>query len=275
MAAEYWARQGWRVFPLHTISAAGVCTCRDGAKCRTPGKHPRTKNGVKDATDDLGQVARWWEKWPEANIGGAMGGPARLLAVDVDPRKGGDASLFDLCEAHGADWLQAREHKTGSGGNHFIYSAAEGFETHRGKLAPGIDVKFEGGYVVLPPSIHESGRRYSIERRDDPGPLPDWIAAELTRAPEQPPAQVINFQEQRERRSGSVICEGERNEKLFRVGCALWGKGEVGSRSELASYLLEVNQERVSPPLDPSEVMKFTESVTRYPLGVPIQEATA
>ena len=39
-AALDYARRGWRVLPLHDVTA-GVCSCRDGEACRTPGKHPR------------------------------------------------------------------------------------------------------------------------------------------------------------------------------------------------------------------------------------------
>ena len=57
-----------------------------------------------------------------------------------------------------------------------------------------------------------------------------------------------------------VIVEGERNDRLFRVGCALWGKGEVSGCAELFHRLMETNIERVSPPLDSDEV--FTEDTT-------------
>jgi len=56
----------------------------------------------------------------------------------------------------------------------------------------------------------------------------------------------------------------------------LWGKGEVSNISELYTRLLDVNQERVSSPLAPSEVVKIAESISgRYSLGVPIQEGSA
>ena len=73
-----------------------------------------------------------------------------------------------------------------------------------------------------------------------------------------------------------MIVEGERNERLFRVGCAMWGKGEVGSRADLLCELMTVNSERVSPPLSTDEVYKIVDSISsRYPLGVPIREGTA
>jgi hypothetical protein len=207
-----------------------------------------------------------------------MGGPLNLIGVDVDPRSGGDASLCDLCEAHGDDWLNTFTVRTGSLGYHFIFRLPEGVEPHRGKLAPGIDLKSEGGYLVAPPSVHATGRRYEVERNEYIVEAPPWMVEELTRPADVPPSKVVDFQERRDRKAtgGPVIAEGERNERLFRVGCAMWGKGEVSGRSDLLHELLRVNLERVSPPLDQNEVWKIVDSISsRYPLGVPIQEGAA
>ncbi len=46
----------------------------------------------------------------------------------------------------------------------------------RSRIAPGVDVKGDGGYVLTPPSMHPSGRRY--EWSVDCAPLaaaPDWL----------------------------------------------------------------------------------------------------
>jgi hypothetical protein len=165
--------------------------------------------------------------------------------------------------------------RTGSLGSHFVFRLPEGVEAHKGKLAPGIDLKSEGGYLVAPPSVHSSGRRYEVEKNVYIAEAPAWLVEELTRAPDVPPSKVIDFQERRDRYAsgGSVIVEGERNERLFKVGCALWGKGEVGSRGDLLHELMRVNVERVSPPLPSDEVYKIVDSISsRYPLGVPIKE---
>ena len=52
-----YASWGLRVFPLHTVHE-GACSCGH-ADCHSAGKHPRTKNGVKDATLDYDQIQRW------------------------------------------------------------------------------------------------------------------------------------------------------------------------------------------------------------------------
>lgn len=122
-----------------------------------------------------------------------MGGKLRLIGVDSDPRNGGDISLFDLVEADGEEWLNTLTQLTGGLGNHFLYRLPEGVTVRNGKLAHGIDVKSEGGYLVAASSTHASGRKYEVEKNTYILTAPDWLIEELTRTPEQQPAKVINF----------------------------------------------------------------------------------
>src|SRR3712207_6202066 len=87
-----YARSGFPVLLLHSV-VQGKCPCRDGASCKSPGKHPMTRNGVHDATTDLKQVRVWFTKHPNANIGIATGAEFDLLALDIDPRNGGNETL--------------------------------------------------------------------------------------------------------------------------------------------------------------------------------------
>lgn len=62
-AALSYARRGWHVFPLHSPDPERGCTCLAGRDCKSPGKHPRTRRGLKDATTDEAQISRWWQRW--------------------------------------------------------------------------------------------------------------------------------------------------------------------------------------------------------------------
>jgi hypothetical protein len=272
-AALWWASRGVAVFPLHKVFD-DVCSCAAGSECKSKGKHPMTARGLKEATTDEATIRRWWTKHPRANIGGVMGGSLRLVAVDVDPKSGGSASLADLADARGDEWLNTFTQETGSRGFHFFFTYPEDVELRNsaGKLAPGIDTRAAGGYVCLAPSLHASGRRYGLTNEGEIKPAPQWLIDDLTRKPHEQPVDVIDFQERKASRSGSVIGEGERNDKLFRVGCGIWGGGGALHKSDLYDQLLEINIARVSPPLVPSEVIKIVESIMRYPRGVPIQE---
>ena len=84
-AAIWYAENGWSVFPLHSITLDGICTCRD-PDCSSPGKHPRTPHGFKDATTDLETVRDFWDCWPDSNIGTPTGKEAGIVAIDIDDR---------------------------------------------------------------------------------------------------------------------------------------------------------------------------------------------
>ncbi|MDP8974102.1 MAG: bifunctional DNA primase/polymerase [Actinomycetota bacterium] len=135
-AALSYARRGIPVFP-----------------CEPGGKRPLTYNGFFDATTDIGRVKDWWDRWPDANVGVPTGKGSGLLVLDVDPRDGGPESLAALERENGPLPETARA-RTGGGGVHvfFRYPAEKEVRNSAGWLGPGLDVRGEGGYVVVPPS---------------------------------------------------------------------------------------------------------------------------
>jgi hypothetical protein len=125
--------------------------------CSSPGKHPLTRRGVKDAATNGEVIAGWWERWPDANLGLASGRPSGVVVIDVDPPRG-ELSLTRLVDA-GYELPETATVRTGSGGTH-LYYAAPGIPVGNtaGRLPgvglelPGVDLRAEGGYVVAPPS---------------------------------------------------------------------------------------------------------------------------
>lgn len=149
------------VFPVHSL-VNGVCTCPKKANCdKRPGKHPLTKHGYKDASSDPAIVAAWWKRWPFANIGLPTGGPLRLLVIDCDPRNGGPTTFAELKGLFPSIPEGSIRVRTGGGGLH-VYLRYSGGPLPK-VLAEGIDLKGDGGYVLAPPSLHASGRRYAFE----------------------------------------------------------------------------------------------------------------
>ena len=92
-ARSYAERFGWPVFPLYEITGAGDCSCGH-PDCHSPAKHPRTSNGLNDATTDSATIQDWWSQWPTANIGIRTGRESGLFVLDVD--LGGEDSLERL-----------------------------------------------------------------------------------------------------------------------------------------------------------------------------------
>jgi hypothetical protein len=114
-----YAARGWRVLPVHSIRD-GRCTCRHPG-CLTPGKHPIERGWQHRATTSGADIWEWWERWPYANVGIATGFESGIFVPDIDPDKGGGATLAALIAEHGP--LPAtRTHRTGSGGTHYLFS---------------------------------------------------------------------------------------------------------------------------------------------------------
>ena len=141
-AALCYAELGYPVFPL-----------------RPRDKRPITEHGVKDASSDPKEIRAWWQRWPDANIGLACDG---LIVVDIDPRNGGPADRSDFIEQFGPI-PETAEAITGGGGRHILFRYAGGPVPKQ--LAEGIDLKAgEGAYIVVAPSIHPTGGRYSWDQ---------------------------------------------------------------------------------------------------------------
>ena len=170
-ALEYAARD-WPVLPLHSIRH-GNCTC-DRADCGSPGKHPRTQHGLKDASTDIEIIHRWWRRWPDSNIGIVTGAASGFIVLDVDPRNGGDMALDELLSEH--DPLpETPEALTCGGGRHILFRHPGGMvrNDNQGKLGSGLDVKGDGGYIIVAaPSLHASGKRYEWEASSNPADIP-------------------------------------------------------------------------------------------------------
>lgn len=259
-AALSYAARGWPVFPVHSIRERGTqCTCgrRD---CGSPGKHPRTENGLKDATTDERTIRGWWQRWPDAGVAIATG--RGLVVVDIDVHKGGDDSYVDARRALG-DVPDTVEVITGSGGRHIYLAAPEGVAVRcsAGQLGPGLDVRGDGGYVVAPPSLHASGRRYQWELSGDPddvavAPMPEGWLARLT-APQRGRALGT---------AAEVFGEGQRNSALFSLARSLRAKGL--DEEEVEAALQVANARRCAPPLDTREVESIARSACSVPAGL-------
>lgn len=185
-AAVKLAAAGRLVFPCHALTDAGACTCGN-TDCSSPAKHPRTRAGLKEASSDVEHVAEWWRRWPTANVGMRTGGG--LVVLDLDGPTA-PAQLADLERELGP--LSATLTVVTRRGRHLYFAVAPEARVpcSAGKLAAGIDVRADRGYVLVPPSRHADG---SYRRHDGTAPavLPVAWLARLTGADRPPrPARV-------------------------------------------------------------------------------------
>ena len=156
----------------------GHCSCDAGSACTHPGKHPRTPNGVKDATIDRKTIKAWWNRWPDANIGIATGRVSDIFVLDVDGGVG-KASLKELKAKHGR-LPKTVTVKTGRGRHLYFRRDGARVGNSVGKVGKGIDVRGDGGYIVAAGSVHVSGANYRfVDGRGldeiKVASAPDWL----------------------------------------------------------------------------------------------------
>ena len=259
-AALWYAAHGFPVFPLHS-APGGVCSCGD-PNCQNPGKHPRTAHGFKDATQDQDRIAAWWNRWPDANIGIPTGAASGLLVVDCDPRNGGPADRSELIERCGPI-PDTAEAITGGRGRHLYFRHGGGAVPKA--LAPGIDLKGDGGYVVAPPSIHSSGNAYQwdgiagakalLNLAKPPAWLLEYIVAGRNGSPAKSKAAP----------GSEKILKGKRNDHLTSLGGTM--RKRAMSPEAIEAALLEENRLRCDPPLPDAEVRRIAASIASYKPG--------
>ncbi len=215
-----------------TLAAAGVPVF----PCVVEGKRPLTRRGFLDASSDPEQVAAWWSRTPDANIGIPTGAASGVVVVDVDvhgPHDGrpafqraADAGLVD-----GAGLLV----RTPTGGAHVYFPATPGREQRSWQAATaGVDFRGDGGYTIAPPSrriIDGHVRRYEVADiaahsvcAVDAARLRDF----LDPRPVAPPrASSGSMGVDAERLAAWVAGrgEGERNRGLFWAACRLAENG--------------------------------------------------
>lgn len=168
-AALMYAFVGFRVLPLQPC-----------------GKIPKIPNWQKDASRDPEQIKKWWQKYPNANVGircGETGTDGKYLTViDLDvhdektdpktgkikPKVNGFKTFYDWQKEFQVIFPDTLTAKTGSGGLHLYFWTDKEYKSTSNLLKnyetnSGVDVRCTGGQVVAAPSIHESGKRYEFE----------------------------------------------------------------------------------------------------------------
>jgi hypothetical protein len=207
------------------------------------------------------QVRTWFERRPEANIAVVTGEISGIVVVDVDPGHGGTDSLAAMEGRHGAlpDTVEA---VTGGGGRH-LYFAHPGHEVrNRAGLAPGIDLRGDGGCIVVPPSVHPSGRSYRWRTGHAPGeiepaPLPVWLEQPRF-AGDGPAGHPLAYWRGLVR---AGVAQGRRNTTIASfAGHLLWHGVDPDVIMEL---MLSWNRVRCHPPLDDEEVIETVRSIER------------
>ncbi|MBQ0849542.1 bifunctional DNA primase/polymerase [Streptomyces sp. BH-SS-21] len=255
-AAMSATERGWYVFPLRVGSKRpalhGETSC--------PGTGPCASGHAKweqRATTDPDRIRVAWSHGP-FNVGIATG-PSRLVVVDLDVPKDksqdkGDAGTPDgvttfeaLCEHTGHAVPHTYRTRTASGGQHLYFTAPDGVRLTNtaGSIAPLVDTRACGGYVVAAGSTTPSGP-YEAIGGSVAAPVPAWLLSILQPAPKpvQAPTGVVAGQSRRyadvaldcEVRNVATAADGTRNATLLRAARAL---GRFVASGDLARSVVE------------------------------------
>jgi putative DNA primase/helicase len=233
-------------------------------------KRPATAHGFKDGTVDADEIAAFWSSMPDANIGGRMGAGIVAIDFDVDADKGYD-SLDWLAEwesDHGELPETARA-ITGREGVHLFYRVnrpvpkSENPDLH-------IDIRGDGSYVMMAPSVHPNGRTYEWECDPDEYGIADadanvYALIEAVQGAQAKDQERTQTDTRREPEGPEVIGEGGRNAAVFKQAASLRSSGL--EFDEIVAALYRFNANRCKPPLSDAEVRRIASSVCAYPAG--------
>jgi hypothetical protein len=246
----YWA-SGLKPILIHAPTEDGGCTCgkahdRTASGSTSAGKHPIRPNWQKNEStfDEIrNQIARL-KFTPNIGVvlGKQPGSGEYLIAVDID-----DAERFAKLEEELGSLPETPRCDSGRGYRLF-YSAPPEIDTDRLSNVtglggePGVDIKVEGGQVVVAPSLHANGKRYAWTCVGTVAPLPTQWAMQLLKKLDTPkfiekytPAQMNRPGSARNRaerylevavtgeaRALSACGQGMRNNTLFSSACRMF-----------------------------------------------------
>jgi hypothetical protein len=183
------------------------------------GKVPACSRGKDDATTDPDVITAWWQENARYNIG--VRPPSGVIVLDIDPRNGGTVEQLGAIPE---TWCA----RTGGKGLHLWFRYREPV---RGALdgATGVDIKSSGGYLVMPPSVHPSGRRYEWTNTARIAWLPPHLRPRVGRpkssrrtsvVPTSSDAWVTGLV-----KTVAEAVEGNRNQALYWATCRAFDRG--------------------------------------------------
>ena len=274
-AAHELRRWGFRLFPLHyVVDHSGRLWCSCGNRdCKNAAKHPYSRHapqGLLNSSKDPHQLEEWWGAGTPYNIGVRTGEASGVVAVDVDPRHGGDEALAVLERRFGGlppTW----RFLTGGGGMHVLFKhPGRRLQNSTSQVGAGIDVRGDGGYIVGPGSRHISGRYYAISVDHHPdevelAELPPWLMTLMADPAKPNGSGTAALPESWRKLVAEGVAEGRRNEAIVRL------TGHLLRKDVDPLVVLDLvkcwNLKRCRPPLDDAEIVTTVNSIAARELG--------
>ena len=235
-------------------------------------KAPYTPNGLADASKDVDTLRQWWQRWPEANVAvvcGHVSGDLFVIDIDIKPEKGkhGDEELLKWQAKYG-DFPETVKQRTGSGGQHqFFRDPNIALYKNKVNAIHGIDVRGEGSYVVVAPSVYEDGRVYEWEGASildtiEVADANESVIKLLALNPRDQKGET-SIQEH-ETISMKDVPEGQRNSTIYSAACAL-RHYDFSFNAAMAAILQTVSE--WTTPVPEYEIRRTVESAYTHEPG--------
>lgn len=221
-------------------------------------KTPACRHGVKDATDDSIAVRRLFELAPSASlIGVATGEASGITVLDIDLKHDGHAWLEENFDRLPCTCV----HSTPSSGFHLFFRHRPGIRNSAGRIAPGVDVRGEDGYVIVP-----SSPGYAVLCDAPCAPFPEWLVELIEKKTSYPrastsrPTRILGDTELADiLRHVSRAPEGQRNHATFVAACRFGEQVRINmiAEGEAIDLLVEA---ATKAGLDPREAERTARS---------------
>ena len=231
-AALHYHKLGKSVFPVRQDKKPFIAWREFQTRCAS-------ENEIKD----------WWKKYPDANIALPTGELNNLIVIDIDMRHKGSNELFKD--------LKTPYCITGNGW-HYYFQYQEGM-TNKAGFRQGYDLRGEGGFVIIPPSVHQSGKKYEwiISLEDiTPIPLPDNLLQ-----------LIYSDQNQNNNKFDPLLLEGvssgQRNQTAAQVAGKLLAHIPQEEWSTTAWSFFDAWNQRNNPPLPQTELKNVFSSIAQ------------
>ena len=213
-------------------------------------KRPYMQNWTKyiNTRPKKTELKKWFETLTNPGIGMVTGKISNLVVVDFDSYKS-SLTFEDLVQKYPTDMIS----RTGRGGYHLFYRYPRGEEIgNKVNVLEGVDIRGNGGFVVLPPTIHENGKPYKWIKEGNPGVFP----VELSQTKSNHKLNEDKWISELMRGVG----EGERNNAAARLAGYFFKKGLP---IDVIQHTLEIWNDCNTPPLTKQELLTTIKSISR------------
>jgi putative DNA primase/helicase len=232
--------------------------------CKRADKSPLTQHGFHDASTDPEVIRAWWRQYPRAMVGMPTGPASGIDVLDLDLKPEEYIDGFGQVP----NWQQLSRVivRTPSGGAHLWFKSEGNIRNSSDTIAPGVDTRGDGGYVIVPPSQSQNGSYTfssgGLEDHADLPPFPSELLERLGRRSEPSPSASPDADPERIRAAMRTISNADVGwDDWKRFGLAIWRATSGGEQG----FAIWDEWSRKSSKYDADNTRREWEAITRSP----------